>query len=82
MANFDWSVEKLDASFDRLERTMFIGLVLVSSVWWTGVAATGTLILVNHREPSAPAAPRGVRCDPQPDMQLALSAHHGCALSP
>ena len=58
MGDLDRTFEKLDACFDRIERTMFIGFIVISSVWWAGVATTATLILANLRGADGAAGPR------------------------
>jgi hypothetical protein len=39
---------RIDASLDRLMRTLVIGFIVMSSIWSAGCAATITLILAHH----------------------------------
>ena len=82
MADLELTFGRLHASIGRLERTMFVGLIIMSSVWWAGCAATGTLILASHRDAHRDAAAREALCHPKADTQLALSAHHNCDSDP
>ncbi len=48
MSDLAETFDSIHASIDRVERTMFIGLIVMSSIWWAGCAATATLILSSH----------------------------------
>jgi hypothetical protein len=82
MADFDKTFESIDASFRRIELTMFIGFIVLSSVWWAGVSGTATLILVSHQGTSEAAETLDADCGLKTGTQLALPAQHNCALDP